>query len=188
MDHQGPQRLVEQLDIVGTGALDLNGFRRVIQQESGFAFYLLHEVAAWLHGNLDESRLVRSELAIGLSDDGAVRSSDTNNYIAQRLLGGGGHLLDDEVPDGLVVKVDALVVIGVDDDGLALTVFVNQVARNCGNFREYQRSRYAADVDLSLGISIIDAVGGQLFADIVYHLSIRKGDFEAHALQRRPAV
>ena len=149
MDHQGPQRLVEQLDIVGAGALDLNGFRRVIQQESGFAFYFLHDIAAGFHRNFDEPRLVRSELAIGLSDDGAIRSGDTNHHVAQRLLRGGGHLLDHEISNGLVIEVDALVVVRVDHDSLALSVFVDQIARNTGNFCKYQCAGHPGNVDLA---------------------------------------
>ena len=172
MDDQGTQRLVEQLDVVGAGTLDLNGFWRIIQKVSGFAFDLLHDIAAWLHGDFDEARLVRSELAVGLAHNSTVCPGDADHHIAQRLLGGGGHLLDDEVPDGLVVKIDALVVIGVDHDSLALAVFIDQVARDRGNFSKYQRPGYAADVDLALGISIIDAVGGQLSADVVHYLSV----------------
>ena len=88
----------------------------------------------------------------------------------------------------MIIEVDALVVIGVDHDGLALSVFVDQVARNTGDFSKYQCASYPRNVDLSLGIRIIDAIGGQLAADVVHDLPIRKRDFEAHALQRRPAV
>ena len=172
MDDKGPQGLVEQLDIVGTGALDLNGFRRIVQQESGFAFYFLHDIAAGFHRNFDEARLVRSELAVGFSHHSAVRPGDANHHVTQRLLGGGGHLLDHEISDRLVIEVDALVVIRVDHDGLALSVFVDQIARNAGNFSKYQCAGYPRNVDLALRISIINSVRGQLSADIVYHLSV----------------
>ena len=79
-------------------------------------------------------------------------------------------------------------IIRVDHDGLALSVFVDQVARNTGNFRKYQCSDHPGNVDLPLGIRIIDPVGGELAADIINDLPVRKGDFETDTLQRRPAV
>ena len=129
--------------------LDFHGVGRIIQQVAGPGLDLSHDIAARLHGDSDEPRLVRSELAVGLSDDGAVRPGDANHHVTQRLLGGGGHLLDYEISNGLVIEVDALVVIGVDHDGLALSVFVDQIARNTGNFCKYQCAGHPGNVDLA---------------------------------------
>ena len=79
-------------------------------------------------------------------------------------------------------------VIGIHHNGLALAVFINQVARDCGNLSKYQCPGHTADVNLALGICIIDAIAGQLPANVVHHLPIGKGDFEAYALQGGPAV
>ena len=188
VDHQRAQRLVEQLDIVGAGTLDLDGLGGIVQQKSGFAFYFLHDIAARLHGNFDETVLRCAELAIGLADHGAIRPGDTDHHVTQRLLGGAAHFLDDQIPHRLVVKVDALVVVRVDHNGLALAVFVDEVAGNTGNFGEYQRSCYTRNADLPLGIRIIDTVTGQFSANVIHDFTIRKGNLEAYALQGSLAV
>ena len=79
-------------------------------------------------------------------------------------------------------------IIRVDHDGLALSVFVDQVARNTGNFCKYQCAGHPGNVDLALGIRIIDPIGRELAADVVHHLPIRKGDFEAYTFQGSPPV
>lgn len=47
---------------------------------------------------------------------------------------------------------------------------------------EDQRPGHAGNVDLALGICIVDAIAGQLSADVVNHFPVCKSDLEAYPL------
>ena len=84
----------------------------------------------------------------------------------------------------IVVEVQALRVVGVHNHRLAAGLLVDGVTRNALYLSHYDRAGDAVDLDLSIFIGPVQAVGGKLTAICVNYTSIGVGNLELNTFQR----
>ena len=91
------------------------------------------------------------------------------------------HLVEQDSGDGSIVEPELPGIIGADFDGLAAGGIVNAIPLDGFHLRYDNRSGDAAENDLAVFISPIQALAGK--CAIVHEAAIGIGDLEQHALQ-----
>ena len=137
--------------------------------------------------------VIDGDAPVGIGDILAVAGADRGPVIVrhqeldafQRLVvGASNKLLDHQRCAGGIVERQLLRIVGVHHNRLAAAGLVNHIAGESLYLRDHQRPHHAGNLDLAVGVGVIEAVGGGPAALIRHKLASGGSDLEGNAFQR----
>ena len=181
MDEDAGLGTVLHSQLGGLAVLHFKVVRSGIQLEAICRFNL-HGIVVSIYQREEHSAILIGSYSI---HQGIITSlADLEGGIRDALAGVSRIDLDDlHAANGVIVKIQALGIVGIDHYGLGSGSFVDGVAGDGFHLRHNQRTGDTVDDDLAILIGVVQAVAGNLTALIGDKLTGSSGDLEDNAFQ-----
>ena len=182
MDEDARLSAVLHSQLRGLAVLHLKVVRCGVKLEAICRFNL-HGIVVSIYQREEHSAILIGSYSI---HQGIITSlADLEGGIRDALAGVSRIDLDDlHAANGVIVKIQALGIVGIDHYGLGSGSFVDGVAGDGFHLRHNQRTGDTVDDDLAILIGVVKAVAGNLTALIGDKLAGSSGDLEDNAFQR----